>query len=304
MNAVFTLNGLTIETERLILRPFRQDDLQDFYEYASVDGVGEMAGWQHHETIEKSQEILDMFIREDKTFAIVFKENGKIIGSLGIEKYGAEEALTEFHNYRGREIGYVLSKDYWGKGLMPEAVNTVVDYLFNTLDMDFLTCGYYDFNIQSKRVQEKCGFRPYRKLNMDTRLGTTEPGVLNLLPNPKKNISFVFSHPETLIWQEDTMKKQINKLVRDHIPSFCKNPETRILNDEDYTVALKQKLNEEVGEYLQDNTVEELADIIEVIEALAENQGSSLREVMEFKQRKQSKNGAFRDRIFLISVDR
>ena len=55
------------------------------------------------------------------------------------------------------------------------------------------------------------------------------------------------------------MKKQINKLVRDHIPSFCKNPETRILNDEDYTAALKQKLNEEVGEYLQDNTIEELA---------------------------------------------
>lgn len=303
MNADFTLNGLTIETQRLILRPFCQDDLQDFYEYASVEGVGEMAGWKHHETVEKSQEILDMFIEEDKTFAIVFKETSKVIGSLGIEKYGAEEALTEFHNYRGREIGYVLSKDYWGKGLMPEAVNAVVDYLFNTLDMDFLTCGYYDFNVQSKRVQEKCGFRPYRKLNMDTRLGTTEPGVLNLLPNPQKNISFVFSHPETLIWQDTTMRKPINKLVRDNIPSFCENPETRILSDEDYTAALKQKLHEEVGEYLQDNTIEELADIIEVIEALAENQGSSLREVMEFKQRKQSKNGAFKDRIFLISVD-
>ena len=303
MNAAFTLNGLTIETKRLLLRPFRQDDLQDFYEYASVEGVGEMAGWAHHETVEKSREILDMFIREDKTLAIVFKENGKVIGSLGIEKYGAEEALTEFHNYRGREIGYVLSKDYWGKGLMPEAVNAVVDYLFNTLDMDFLTCGYYEFNVQSKRVQEKCGFKPYRKLNMDTRLGTTEPGVLNLLPNPIKNISFVFSHPETLIWQEDTMKKQINKLVRDNIPSFCENPVTKILDNEDYTAALKQKLKEEVGEYLQDNTIEELADIIEVIEALAENQGSSLREVMEFKQRKQSKNGAFKDRIFLISVD-
>ena len=164
MNAVFTLNGLTIETKRLLLRPFRLDDLQDFYEYASVEGVGEMAGWKHHESIEESQKILDMFIREDKTFAIVFKETSKVIGSLGIEKYGAEEALTEFHNYRGREIGYVLSKDYWGKGLMPEAVSAVVDYLFHTLDMDFLTCGYYDFNVQSKRVQEKCGFKPYRKL--------------------------------------------------------------------------------------------------------------------------------------------
>ena len=100
------------------------------------------------------------------------------------------------------------------------------------------------------------------------------------------------------------MRKPINKLVRDNIPSFCENPETRILSDEDYIAALKQKLHEEVGEYLQDNTIEELADIIEVVEALAENQGSSLREVMEFKQRKQSKNGAFRDKIFLISVER
>ena len=201
MNVEFVINGHTIETERLILRPFRQDDLQDFYEYASVEGVGEMAGWQHHGNIEKSQEILEHFIKEDKTFAIVFKGNGKVIGSLGVETYGMEAALTEFTDYRGREIGYVLSKDYWGQGLMPEAVKAVIDYLFHDLDLDFLTCGYYDFNNPSKRVQEKCGFKPYRKLNMDTRLDTTEPGVLNLLLNPKKNITLVFSHPETLIWK-------------------------------------------------------------------------------------------------------
>lgn len=99
------------------------------------------------------------------------------------------------------------------------------------------------------------------------------------------------------------MKKQINKLVRDHIPSLCKNPETKILNDADYAAALKLKLTEEVGEYLRDSTIEELADIIEVVEALAENQGSSFNEVMEFKHRKQSRNGAFKDKIFLISAD-
>ena len=201
MNAKFEINELLIETERLILRPFKQSDLHDFYEYASVLGVGEMAGWKHHETIEKTQEILDMFIKEDKTFAIVFKGNNKVIGSLGIEKYGLEEKLTEFNGYYGREIGYILSKDYWGQGIMPEAVAAVIDYLFNKLHLDFLTCGYYDFNNQSKRVQEKCGFKPYRKLVMESRLGTKEPGVLNLLINPAKNISLVFSHPETLIYK-------------------------------------------------------------------------------------------------------
>ena len=201
MNANFKIGELVIETERLILRQFKQSDLHDFYEYASVPGVGEMAGWKHHETIEETQEILDRFIKGDKTFAIVFKENSKVIGSLGVEKYGLEDKLTEFNNYYGRKIGYVLSNDYWGKGIMPEAVEAVINYLFNVLNLDFLTCGYYDFNNQSKRVQEKCGFKPYRKLVMDTRLGTKEPGVLNLLINPNKNISFMFSHPETLIFR-------------------------------------------------------------------------------------------------------
>ena len=210
MNADFKINGVVIETERLILRQFEEGDLNDFYEYASVEGVGEMAGWKHHEAIEKTQEILSLFIEENKTFAIVLKESNKVIGSLGVERYGREEALTEFNGYIGREIGYVLSKDHWGKGLMPEAVGAVIDYLFNTLNFDFLTCGYFDFNNQSKRVQEKCGFKPYRKLLMDTRMGTSEPGVLNLLINPKKNITLIFSHPETLIYDKGGTQERHN----------------------------------------------------------------------------------------------
>jgi ribosomal-protein-alanine N-acetyltransferase len=135
MNADFKINGVKIETDRLILRPFKQSDLNDFYEYASVEGVGEMAGWMHHESPEKSQQILNLFINEDKTFAICLKQNDKVIGSLGVEEYGMEEALTEFHAYKGREIGYVLSRDYWGMGIMPEAVNAVINYLFNDLGL-------------------------------------------------------------------------------------------------------------------------------------------------------------------------
>ena len=202
MNAEFRINGVKIITERLFLRAFKQGDINDFFEYASVNGVGEMAGWQHHENIQKSNEILNLFIEEDKTFAICLKESGKVIGSLGVEKYGMEDKLTEFFSYKGREIGYVLSKEYWGKGLMTEAVKAVIDYLFNEQNLDFLTCGYYDFNTRSKRVQEKCGFKPYRKLIMETRMGTKEPGVLNLLLNPNKQIVLNFSHPETLIYNK------------------------------------------------------------------------------------------------------
>lgn len=200
MNAVFRLNGLQIETERLLLRPFAQTDLGDFFEYASVPGVGEMAGWRHHRSIEDTRQILNKFIENDKTFAIVLKSNDKVVGSLGVEKYGMEDKLTEFNDYIGREIGYVLSKEYWGQGIMPEAVNAVIAYLFNVLSFDFITCGYYEFNSQSKRVQEKCGFKPYRKLVLDTQLGTNEATVLNLLLNPNKTVNLVFSHPETLIF--------------------------------------------------------------------------------------------------------
>lgn len=201
MNADFKINNTIIETERIILRAFKEEDLNDFYEYASVEGVGEMAGWLHHKSISESKKILEMFITNDKTFAIVYKENNKVIGSIGIEEYEMEDKLSEFNNYRGREIGFVLSKDYWGRGLMPETVKAVIDYLFNKLDLDFLLCGHFNYNTQSKRVQEKCGFVPYRTLLMNTRLKTKEQGTLNILLNPHKNIKLIFSHSETLIYK-------------------------------------------------------------------------------------------------------
>lgn len=202
MNAIFSINGKTLETERLILRPFHLSDLDDLYEYAKVDGVGEMAGWKHHTSIDETKNILDLFIEQDKVFAIVLKGLNKVIGSLGVEKYGLEEKLTEFDGYVGREIGFVLSKDYWGQGIMPEAVNAIIDYLFNDLDYDFLICGHDIKNPQSKRAQEKCGFLPYRKIMRETRLGSERESMLNILINPKKNITFTFSHPETLIYKK------------------------------------------------------------------------------------------------------
>ena len=199
MNAKFDITGVTLETERLILREWKKEDAEDLFEYASVPGVGEMAGWPYHKNLEESQYRVDKFIKEKHTFAIVYKENNKVIGSVGVEFYDLEDKLSEFFDYQGRSIGYVLSKDYWGRGLMPEAVKAVIDYLFNILDYDFLLCGHFDSNTRSKRVQEKCGFIPYRRLIYDTKLDKQEPGFLNLLVNPKKNIKFVFSHPETLL---------------------------------------------------------------------------------------------------------
>ena len=158
MNAPIDITGVTLKTKRLLLRPWRESDLCDFNAYARVDGVGQMAGWLPHRDLDESRRILDLFIREKKTFALEYA--GKAVGSLGIETY--EEARypeLALADRRGREIGYVLSKDYWGRGLMPEAVREVVRWLFQDVGLDFILVGHFERNDRSRRVIEKCGFR-------------------------------------------------------------------------------------------------------------------------------------------------
>ena len=186
MNATFKLNGLVIETERLLLRPFKQADLNDFYEYASVDGVGQMAGWNPHSNVEESRMILGSFIKHKKTFALEY--NGKVIGSLGIEEY-CEENYPELDVLQGREIGYVLSKAYWGQGLMPEAVKAVINWLFNEEHLDFIIVGHFDRNTRSKRVVEKCGFQYIKNTKFETRYDTVENSMEYILYHPERSES-------------------------------------------------------------------------------------------------------------------
>lgn len=183
MNIDIDISNVVLKTERLILRSFKTTDLNDFYEYAKVDGVGEMAGWLHHKSIDETSKILKRFIENKKTFAICYKE--KVIGSIGIEKYN-ENDLPEFSKRTGRELGYVLSKDYWGRGIMAEAIKEVINYCFNEVDLDFLVCCHFIENNQSKRVQEKCGFKFYKLVDYETSLGEIKKSKLQILENNKK----------------------------------------------------------------------------------------------------------------------
>ena len=178
MNITVDISNVVLNTDRLVLREWKESDLEDFFEYCSVDGVGQMAGWSPHENIEKSKEILDLFIKEKKTFCIEFE--GKAIGSVGIETYNENE-FPEYANLKGREIGFVLSKAYWGKGIMPEAVKAVIKYCFEDLGCDFLMCGHFVWNTQSKRVQQKCGFHYLNTIDYVTRMGTHEQTDENVL---------------------------------------------------------------------------------------------------------------------------
>lgn len=96
-----------------------------------------------------------------------------------------------------------------------------------------------------------------------------------------------------------------NKLVRDKIPQIIqrqgKTATTRILSGEEYRIELERKLDEEVSEFHEARNIEELADILEVVYALAENLGSTKEELLDAYQQKHDERGGFRERIFLIS---
>ena len=183
MNAEIDVTDVRIVTDRLILRPWTMADLNDFYEYARVEDVGQMAGWLPHKSIEESRQILSSFIEQKKTFALELRESGKVIGSLGVEELRPDPVGE---GRFGRELGYVLNKDYWGRGLMPEAVRAVISYCFSELGMDYLTCGHFLRNQRSRRVIEKAGFQYLRDGLYQTRYGTQEREALYILHNPAK----------------------------------------------------------------------------------------------------------------------
>lgn len=183
MNKPIDITEIVLTTDRLTLRPWRETDLADFYEYARVDGVGQMAGWIPHQSVEESKMILAHFIEGKHVFALEYQ--GKVIGSLGVEKY-REENYPELADLQGRELGYVLSKTYWGQGLMPEAVKAVIRWLFDEVGLDFIICGHFVRNDRSRRVIEKCGFRYIKTVQFETKYDTVENCWDYILYHPEK----------------------------------------------------------------------------------------------------------------------
>ena len=99
-----------------------------------------------------------------------------------------------------------------------------------------------------------------------------------------------------------------NKLVRDKIPSIIERNEgrsckTRILTDDEYIVELNKKIQEELAEYLESGEIEELADLEEVLRAILDSKGVSYDEFERIRQEKVNKRGAFKDRIYLESLE-
>ena len=143
---------MILETERLILRPWCDDDAPDLYIYASDPDIGPPAGWPPHTSVENSLEIIRTVLSAPETYAVCLKESGKPIGSIGFHRNDLAEDDDEY------ELGYWIGKPFWGQGLIPEGARELLRYVFEELNMRAVWCGYYEGNEKSRRVQEKLGF--------------------------------------------------------------------------------------------------------------------------------------------------
>ncbi len=171
------LEATMLETERTLLRPWEEADAEECYKYAKDPRVGPIAGWPVHTSVENSLQVIRDVLMVPETYAIVLKETGLPVGSIGLHHNDLAEKEDEV------ELGYWLGVPYWGQGLVPEAARELLRHAFEDLHMARVWCAYYDGNGKSKRVQEKLGFR-YQWTTENApvpQMGETRKGHVNLM---------------------------------------------------------------------------------------------------------------------------
>ena len=157
-----------LETKRLVLRRWNEDDAGDLYKYAADPAVGPIAGWPAHQSIDESRDVIRNVFNGKEAYAVCLKEDGKAIGAIELKLNGHTDMTDRDDEC---EMGFWLGKPFWGQGIMPEAVKEMLRHAFEDLRMSKVWIGYYEGNTRSKRVQEKCGFRyQYTSENVDVPL--------------------------------------------------------------------------------------------------------------------------------------
>ena len=144
-----------LETERLILRKWTEEDAESLFEYAKDSEIGPAAGWPPHKSVEESRAVIKNVFDGAECYAICEREKNIAIGAVELKLNGYTNKTK-----RGDEceLGYWLGQPFWGRGYMPEASRELLRHGFEDLGMTTIWCAYYDSNLKSKRVQEKLGF--------------------------------------------------------------------------------------------------------------------------------------------------
>jgi [ribosomal protein S5]-alanine N-acetyltransferase len=147
----------TINTDRLLLRRFELDDAnQMFINWANDSEVTKFLTWEPHASLEVTKQTIEMWVskyKDTKTYewAIELKEIKEVIGSIAIVELDEENDACE--------IGYCISRKYWGKGIMSESLNAVIDYLFSEIGFNRICAKYDTNNVASGKVMEKSGMK-------------------------------------------------------------------------------------------------------------------------------------------------
>ncbi|MBQ8312848.1 MAG: GNAT family N-acetyltransferase [Clostridia bacterium] len=163
---------MRIETPRLLLRPLEEADLTAFSAYVMDATLSRMYGLpvgMDHDTAAK---IFQAFLRGGKTSALVLRKTGCMIGHLmAVPPELPAEAMTRLDGKQGVTLAYAISPGHQRQGLAFEALSAAIDHLFRQ-GMDYVHCGYYDFNLPSRRLQEKLGFQPFGTHSFQRQDGT------------------------------------------------------------------------------------------------------------------------------------
>ena len=142
------------ETQRLILRRIREIDYIDMHEYSADTDVTRYLTWKPHASLNETKNYahdLQKRYNAGKFFdwGLVLKDEGKFIGTCGL--------TTINLNKNSCEVGYVLAKKYWGRGLIPEALELIMDFAFTYFDFDRIEARFLEGNMNSLWVMQKMG---------------------------------------------------------------------------------------------------------------------------------------------------
>lgn len=171
-----------IETDRLILREMKKSDARDMYEYSSNPMTSEFLLWDVHKDLDFTQDFINYVISKYKVgeyndWALEHKEDKKMIGTCGFTRIDEDNRVAE--------IGYVLNPDYWGEGLATEAVEAVLNFAFDTMNMHRVEAKFMFGNDASLAVMKKVGmkFEGYQRDAMYVKGRYRTIGIASILKN-------------------------------------------------------------------------------------------------------------------------